>query len=347
MLYFDKQFAKGLNGVNHQAQFKHITGNRQAFNTHQRNLGRLHGNSPAVIPQDVYKEFDNQTKAVMRANNQTLLNDLLPLAKSLPVGKVEHVVREASDAGVVTSSLSGQTPADLDKSDYDYASTIKVIHQSGFGREWMELEGQRSEGFDGLVDDQANVTRKVLDKMADHMYDGVDITFKGTEAVGIKNSSRVQAIDLDATDLNVNFDTSTTPATIRSKWIDMIDKLRVTNNVEQDMTFYISAEIESNFQQFYGTAAGLSGKTVMQTLKELPGVADIKMDRSLDDNEVVFGVLSSEFIRPLVGMAMTTVPIMRQNPFDNYNFIVWTNIGLEIKTDYSGKTGWAYARDIA
>jgi len=347
MLYFDKQFAQGLNGVNHKAQYKAMTGHRQAFNTNQKHLGRLHNNAPAIIPQDVYREFDNQTITLMREQNQTLLNDLMPLAKALPVGKIEHVVRQASDSGIVTTSLSGQTPQELDKADYTYDSTIKVIHQTGFGREWMEMEGQRSEGFDGLVDDQANAVRAILDGVVDHIYNGADVTFKGIDAYGIKTSSRVQAVDLDATDLNFNFATSTSASDIRSHFIELRDKLRITNNVSEDMTFYVSAEIESNFEQYYGTDAGDSGKTVMQTLKELAGVADIKMDRILSGNEIVYGVLSSKYIRPLVGMAMATVPVMRQNPFDNYNFITWSNVGLEIMTDYTGKTGWAYAREIS
>lgn len=348
MLYFDRSFQNGLNGVNHKAQYKHVTGQRRVFNTMQQAQAKLHGNAAAIIPQDVYREFDNQPKQIMRANNLVLMNDLMPLAKSLPVGKIEHVYRRASDSGVVTSSLSGQSPAEIDKAQYEYDSSIKVIHQTGFGREWMEIEGQRTEAFDGLVDDQANGVRAIQDKIADHLYNGVDdVSFKGYDAYGIKTSSKVQAVDLDATDLNINFATSTSPSDIRAGFIGMRDKLRIDNNAMGDLTFYISPEIESNLEKYYGTEAGDNGKTTLQTVRELAGVADVKMDRSLSGNEVVYGILDSQFIRPLVGMAMATVPIVRQNPFDNYNFLVWANVGLEIKTDYAGRTGWAYAREIS
>lgn len=351
MLYFNKQFGEGLGGKNHKAQYEHVTRMRNAFANSNAQLlpanGVFTGNAAAIIPQDVYREFENQTKELLRANNLTLMNDLMPLAKSLPVGKVEHIYRRASDSGIVTSSLSGQTPAELDKADYDYDSSIKVIHQTGFGREWMEIEGQRSEGFDGLIDDQANAVRAMQDKIADHIYNGVDVSFKGTTAYGIKNSTKTVDVDLDATGLNINFATSTSGSAIRAGWIAMRDNLRITNNVANDITFYISAEIESNLEQYYGTDAGDTGKTVLQTLKELAGVADIKMDRSLSGNEVVGVVLDSMFIRPLVGMAIATVPLQRQNPFDSYNFLTWSNVGLEIKTDFTGKSGVLYARDIA
>lgn len=347
MLYFSKKFGEGLNGVNHQAQYDHVANQRTVFNTMQEHMRKIHGNAAAVIPQDVYREFDNQTKALMRAPNLTLMNDLMPLAKALPVGKIEHQYRQASDSGIVTSSISGQTPAELDKADYTYDSTIKVIHQTGFGREWMEMEGQRSEGFDGLIDDQANAVRAIQDQIADHIYNGVsNVSFKGTDVYGIKTSSKVQAVDLDATDLNINFATSTDTSAIRQGWISMVDKLRITNNVTEDITFYVSREIASNFDNFFSTSDAAYG-TIKDVLLRVSQVADIRVDSSLSGNEVVGMVLDSRFIRPLVGMAVTTVPLMRQNPFDNYNFLTWTNVGLEIRTDYTGKTGVLYAREIS
>lgn len=351
-IYFDKKFAVGNSGRNHTAQRDHVLNMWKGFNDQERNFCAMNDRQMAVnetgfIPRDVYREFENQTTALIREMNLTLLTDLLPLAKALPLGKVEHIYRRASDSGIVTSDLDMTVPAELDKAKYDYDSTIKVFHKTGFGRTWMEMEGQRSEGFDALIDDQANATRAILDKMADHVYNGVDKTFNGTSAYGIKTSTKTQAVDLDASDLNINFATSTDGAAIRAGWIGMRDKLRIDNNITQDLTFYVSAEIESNLEQYYGTDAGDSGKTVRQTLIELAGVADIKADRSLTGNEVVFGALNSQFIRPLVGQAVSTVPLFRGNPFDNYNFLTWANVGLEIKTDYTGKTAWAYAREIS
>ena len=348
MLYFDKKFQNGVNGVNHVAQFKQANGQRNAFNRMQKQMAQLHGNASAIIPQDVYREFDTQTKTLMRSDNHVIMNDLLPLAKSLPVGKIEHVYRRASDSGSVQTSISGMTPTELDKTAYDYDSTIKVIHQSAFGRSWMEMEGQKSEGFDGLVDDQANGVRAVQDAIASHIVNGVTgVSFKGFTPDGIKNSSKVQAVDLDASGLNVNFSASaTTAAAIRTGWIAMDNTLAITNNVMMARDYYVSREIFSNFKR-YATTTNDTGRTILQTLLEIPGVASIKEDASLTGNQVIGMARDSQFIRPLVGMAVTTVPLFRANPMDNYNFLVWTNVGLEIKTDYTGKKGVLYARAIA
>lgn len=352
MLYFDKEFATNTrSGQNHKLQKQHVTRQREHFAAHNAQfLGAndaFRGNAAAIIPQDVYREFESQTKQLMRAPNLTLLNDLLPLAKGLPVGKVEHIYRQVSDSGVVVTDLEGTSPVELDKADYTYDSTIKVVHKTGFGRSWMEMEGQRSEGFDGLVDDQANSVRLMQETIADHIYNGVDVAFKGTSADGIKDSSKTVSVDLDASGLNIDFTSSSATASdIRAAWISLVDALRITNNVTQDITFYVSREIMSNFQRYFSTS-DIGFGTILQSLLNLNGVAAIKEDAQLSGNEVVGLVLDAQFIRPLVGMAVTTVPLVRSNPFDNYNFITWSNVGLEIKTDYDGRSGVLYAREIA
>lgn len=352
MLFFDKEFATNTrSGAAHKEQKRHVTRQREHFAAHNAQFlganGMFTGNAAAIIPQDVYREFESQTKGLMRAPNLTLLNDLLPIAKGLPVGKIEHIYRQASDSGVVVTDLEGSSPVEIDKADYTYDSTIKVVHKTGFGRSWMEIEGQRSEGFDGLVDDQANSVRLMQETIAGHIYNGVSVTFKGTTATGIKNSSKVASVDLDASGLNVDFTSSATTAdAIRSAWISLVDALRITNNVSRDITFYVSREIMSNFQRYFSTTDVGFG-TILSALLQLNGVAEIKEDAQLSGNEVIGLVRDPQFIRPLVGMAVTTVPLVRSNPFDNYNFITWSNVGLEIKTDYDSRTGVLYAREIA
>jgi hypothetical protein len=352
MLYFDKDFAGNTrSGENHKLQKRHVTRQRTHFATHNAQFlaanAEYRGNAAAIIPQDVYREFESQTKMLMRSPNLTLMNDLMPLAKALPVGKVEHIYRKVSDSGIVVTDLEGTTPVELDKADYSYDSTIKVVHKTGFGRAWMEMEGQRSEGFDGLVDDQANSVRLMQETIAGHIYNGVGVTFKGTAATGIKNNASTISVDLDAGGLNIDFTSPTATASdIRAAWISLIDSLRITNNVGQDLTFYVSRAIMSNFQRYFSTS-DIGFGTILQSLLNLNGVAAIKEDASLVGNEVVGLALDAAFIRPLVGMAVTTVPLVRQNPFDNYNFITWANVGLEIKTDFTGKSGVLYAREIA
>ncbi len=351
MFYFDTERPEWGAHRNHAAQAMMVGNIRSTVNRHN---AQMMGNDAAVLPRDVAQEFDRQQVELMRENNLTLLSDLMPIARALAVGKIESIHRRVSDSGKAKRSLTGRTTVDIDKAGFDYDSTIKVVHQDGFGRDWMEMQGQRTEAFDALIDDQSNSTRTVLESIATHIYSGaLDengnlISYNGTDATGIKTSTKVAAVDLDASGLNIDFTSaSATAEAIRAAWVKLVAKLRVDNNVGQDITFYISADIETNFQRFYGTDAGDTGKTTMQVLKELAGVADIKVDRMLTGNEVVGLVLNSQFIRPLVGMAVSTVPLFRANPMDAYNYMTWANVGLEIRNDYTGKTGVMYARAIS
>jgi len=353
MLYFDKEFATNTrSGAAHRDQARHVANQRAHFAAHNAQFLGANGmfpvaNAAAIIPQDVYREFESQTKELMRAPNLTLLNDLLPLAKGLPVGKIEHIYRQVSDSGVVVTDLEGVSPVELDKADYTYDSTIKVVHKTGFGRSWMEMEGQRSEGFDGLVDDQANSVRLMQETIASHIYNGVDVTFKGTSADGIKDSSKVASVDLDASGLNVDLTSaSTTGEAFRSAFISMRDALRITNNARGPVTFYVPQAVLSNMERYFSTS-DIGFGTILEAIRRLEGIADVKEDANLSGNECIGVILDSNYIRPLIGMAVTTVPLVRSNPFDNYNFITWANVGLEIKTDYDGRVGVLYAREIA
>ena len=351
MFYFDTERPEWAAQRNHTAQAVMVGNIRSTVNAHN---SQMMGNDAAVLPRDVAQEFDRQQVELMRANNLTLLSDLMPLARALAVGKIESIHRRVSGSGQAKRSLTGRTTVEIDKAAFDYDSTIKVIHQDGFGRDWMEMQSQRTEAFDGLVDDQANSNRTVLDSIATHIYSGAldengkVISYNGTAATGIKTSTKTVAVDLDASGMNIDFTSgAATPDAIRTGWVSLVAKLRVDNNVGQDITFYISADIETNFQRFYGTTAGATGKTLMAVLKELAGVADIKVDRTLSGNEVVGLVLNAQYIRPLIGMAVSTIPLFRANPMDGYNYMTWANVGLEIRTDFTGKSGVMYARNIA
>lgn len=351
MLYFDKRFGSGINGVNHNAQYAYVVDQRNQFNAATAPLVKQNkgvtgfvGNAAAVIPRDVYQEFDRQPKTLARADNLVLLSDLMGFGRSLAVGKTEYIFRKTSDAGIVKTSITGQIPTEMDKTAYDYASAIKVFHDSGYSRGWFEMEAQRTEGFDGLIDDNANVTRNVMNSMASHVYNGTTDTFNGTAAVGIKNSTAVQAVDLDASGLNIDFTTATGSA-IRAAFIKLIDALHITNNASGPITFYVSRTIASNFQNHYNQADVGYG-TIMDDLKKLAGVADIKADASLTGNELIGVILDSQYIQLLSGMAVSTVPMFRGNPRDNYNFLVSSNMGLVIRSDYAGQKGVLYARVI-
>lgn len=338
--YFDKTIVANSKGA--QSQWDEVQMRRLAFNKQNDALAAIVGNAAAHIPVDAYRDVDAQTKKIMAGEEgNTVLNDLLPLAKSLPIGKIVAEYRRSSDSGSAVSSISGQRVKLMDKATYDYDGGLVLIHDDSFGREWREVEAMRSEGFDGLMDDQANSVRAVRRAMVNHFVDGVaDVKYKGYQALGIK--SLALALDLGAGGLNTDLSSaSTSYANIRIAFVSMLKKLHADNFAEGDVTFYVSDAIWYNLLR--EDNAGTEAKTFMAMLLQIPGIAAIKRTVKLTGNQVIAGILSTEYIQPIVGMAVNTTPIIRQSLFDNYNFMTWGATGILVKSDSAGHKGWLYA----
>lgn len=327
---------------NTEKQWAEVQGRREFFNNSERSMAAMQGleaNAAATIPRDVYVEFDNVTKEIMRNDEgDVLLNDLLPLARSVDIGKIEYKYRKASDSGNAKTTLSGQTVVTMDKTEYSYDSAIVPVHQDGFGREWRELAGQKSEGFDGLIDDQRNSVKAIRRQMVGYIVNGGGPTFNGASWGGLKSDSRVVSSTLSV-DLT---STSTTAQQVRDEFKAQRDALRITNNAMGQVTFYISREMMSNLERYYSDNDGGFG-TMLDAVKALYAVADVKETAILSGNEMFAMVLDSSIIRPIVGMGVSTVPVQRLNPFDAHNFITWGAMGIQVMNDYDGRSGVLYA----
>lgn len=308
----------------------------------------LHVNQ-GLIPEDVYQEFDNVTVTQFRSDEgDTFLNDLLPLSRSVSIGKLVHKFRQASDSGSAQTSMTGQIGVLLDQVEYTYDGTIVPIHDAGFGRNWREWNAQTSEGFDALIDDQRETVRTIRNRLADSFMDGhLDkqgnaLVVDGLSWTGMRNDSRVAQVDLGAGGLNFDFTSNVNSgADIKAAFIQVRDTLWITNNCQKDATYYISREIASNFERKFSTS--YDAKIIMQELADLMGVAAIKVTSKLTGNQLMAVVLDSNSVRPIVGMAVNTVAMPRPVYNSNYNFVVWAAVGFEVRTDFSGQTCALYA----
>jgi len=322
---------------------------REAANRHSYNLNQMAGITVnnGLIPQDVYQDFDNVTVTRFRSDDgDAYLNDLLPLSRSVNIGKLVQKFRQASDAGNAQTSMTGQLGVNIDQVEYTYDGSIIPIHDTGFGRNWREWNAMQSEGFDALIDDQRESVASLRLQIADQFLDGHtdkdgnSIVVDGYSWGGMRNDSRVAAVDLGAGGINFDFtDTTQTGAAIKAAFIQVRDVLRISNNCPQDATYYISREIMSNFERKFSTS--YDARTILDELRTLSGVADIKESNKLTQNsgnELMAFPLSSDFVRPVVGMGINTVAMPRPVYNSNYNFVVWGAVGYQVRTDYSGNT---------
>lgn len=303
-----------------------------------------------LIPRDVYQEFDNVTIERFRSDDgDTFLNDLLPLSRSVSIGKLVHKFRQASDAGHAQSSMTGQIGVKMDQVEFTYDGSIVPVHDTGFFRNWREWNAQTSEGFDALIDDQresvATLRRHLADSFLDGHLDtqGNPIVVDGLSWAGMRNDSRVEQVDLGAGGLNFDFTaTGNTGEQIKAAFILVRNALWITNNCQRDATYYVSREIAANFERKF--SAQYDAKIIMQELAELMGVAAIKTSSKLSGNELMAFPLSSSSVRPIVGMGLNTVAMPRPVYNSNYEFVVWGAIGWEVRTDFASNTCALFAQ---
>lgn len=335
-------------------QFQSVLDARNAYDVNESmhaNVMRGAGLSvnAGLIPQDVYQEFDNVTVERFRSDDgDTFLNDLLPLSRSVSIGRLVNRFRQASDAGNTQTSMTGQVGVKMDQVDYSYDGSIIPVHDTGFSRNWREWNAQQAEGFDALIDDQRESVASLRRRLADNFLDGHKdangqfIVVDGLSWQGMRNDSRVAQVDLGAGGLNFDFtDQTKTGTEIKAAFIDLRNVLWIDNNCEQDAVYYVSREIASNFERKF--SAQYDAKIIMQELAELMGVSAIKTSSKLSGNELMAFPLDTNRVRPVVGMGLNTVAMPRPVYNSNYEFVVWGAIGFEIRNDYFGNTCALYA----
>ncbi|QWY83346.1 putative coat protein [Rhizobium phage RHph_X3_2] len=347
MRYFDSQLL--ANSRPHQQWWGEVCLERENFRVNEERLGQLMvnmgmlANATAILPREAWMELDATTRAVLRADEgRAWMEDLMPLAKAIHIGRLVHMTRMSSDTNnPVNRSMSGQVPNAMDKTVYDYEGSPVPIFSTAFGREWREWNTFQSNNFDALIDDQENTTRKIQRDMALYVLDGdATIKFQGYEGYGIRNHPNTKLINLGTGAGGVNIDLTTATADELDDFFSqdfgaMLDANLITGAVN----VYISPEIARAWDKSYSGASGFKDGTIMQYLEKNRRINKIKVSYELSGNEFFGFVPNSQFIRPLVAMAVNTTAKARMNPTDNYQFLVMGALGLEIRGDMNGKSG--------
>lgn len=348
--YVNKKQLEANAGLRRQHQF--IVNSRRANWDHETRLMEVGGLevNEARIPAEVWRDFDTQTMRLMSGEEGgVLLQDLMPLARNVHIGKIVSEYRRYGETELeVRSSIDGQHAKPVNRTSFDFDGSLVLVHSTQVGRIWRELEGMRSEGYDALLDDQAEATRYVRRRTIDNFINGTeDLTWKGYHAYGIKENPNTLALNLGASGGGLNIDMTSPTLTFEQAQQVFIAIMQTmhggTNNAVGAVTIYVSSEIWYNLMRI--AQPGTSNtETILTALLRTPGLAGVKMTDSLQGNEMLGIILSSQYIRPIVGMPVTTTPIPRVTPMDDWHVLVWGASGIQVRADSMGRSGVLYAR---
>lgn len=353
MRYFDQALI--ANSRPHSAWWNELSASREFFHLQEtamaavlNSVGGIYANAAAVLPRDAWLELDTITRRVMRADEgQAWMADLMPLAKAVHIGKLVHLSRVSGDAGFVTRSMSGQVPETMDEVGYDYRGVPVPIFSTGYGRKWREWNTLQSENFDALADDQEAVTAKLRKDQALYVLNGdPSIKFEGYAAVGIKTSPYSKVINLGSAAGGANIDLTSSSVTsdqIEAFFNGPFGAMLDANFIATGVNLYVSPQMARNWDRPYSLAAGFKAGSVRDALLANRRIRKIEVSFELSGNEFFGFVPSAEYIRPLVGMATNTTARVRNNPTDDYNFLVMGAMGIEIRADINGRSGVFYS----
>jgi hypothetical protein len=351
MRYFSEELV--ANSKHHKQWWGEVSAQRNAFHAAENALRPLMAqaagmqvNQAAVLPRDAWLEMDSLTMRLMRGDDgEAYMSDLMPLARSVNIGKIQFGYRVSSDAGTVRRSISGQVPDVLGKTEYDYRYTIVPVFNTSFGRSWREWNSLQSEGFDAILDDTENHLWNLRKDMAQYVLSGdADLTFNGTAGFGIRTHPMSKSINIGSGGANIDLSAAATTSDAIINFINNgLGALLDTNEVTAPVNLYVSREIMRNWDRDYSGAAGFKTGSLRDAIEANRRINAVKQTNQLTGNAFFGFVPDARYIRPLVGMAVNTTALVRTNPVDDYNFLTMGAMGLDIRADYNGKSGVFYS----
>lgn len=337
---------RGLKG-----QWDDIVSLRRAHNANEASMIERTGMvaNDARIGEDAWRDFDRTVqREFLGDEGGSLLDDLMPLARSLRIGAIVAEYKKVVGGELeVRTSIDGQHAKPVNKGSDEYAGTLIPIHTTQVGRNWRELTGMREVGWDAMLEDQENAVRFIRRRTIDNFVNGSrDLKFKGAMSYGITNNPATLALNLGAAGVNVDLtDPAVSIADVRKAFIAALQTLQGEgNNARGNVTFYLSDAIWFNLMGVVNPQVS-SVETMLDVVRRIPGVADIKKTDTVTGNAFFGIILSGEYIRPLVGMPITSTPIARVTPMDDFHVLVWGASGLQIKSDTNGRSGVLYASE--
>lgn len=217
------------------------------------------------------------------------------LANALGTTRVEW--EKISDMEGADITMSGISESQNDRVTYDLEGLpVPIIHKD-FNINVRVLEASRRTG-QSLDMTQAQVaSRKVAEQIETMLYRGATILGSNNPIYGYTT-----APNRNTGNLTADWATATGEQIVGDV-LTMIDTL-VTDNMYGPYVLYVPANAHTHMGDDYKAD---SDKTIMQRVKEISGIADVKMTKDLNTGEVLLVQLTSDVVDMIDGLNPTVV----------------------------------------
>lgn len=287
-----------------------------------------------TLRKDEWIQYDTAVIEIAR-NRLGAVNDLLSrnLRYKLPnaLGKTRLEWERVSDMEGADITMSGISQSQNDRVVFDLQGMpIPIIHKD-FNINLRALEASRTTGQPLDVTQAAYASRKVAETIEGMLFNGATVLGSNNPIYGYKT-----APNRNTGSLSASFATATGDQMVKDL-LEMIDQL-IGDNMFGPYVVYVSNAAYVHMGDDY--KAG-SDKTILQRLKEIPQIADIKPSSYVLSTEVIMVQMSSEVVDIVDGMSPTTVEWDSHAGFIHH-FKIMAIMIPRVRADYNNQSGIAH-----
>jgi uncharacterized linocin/CFP29 family protein len=287
-------------------------------------------NAPTALRKDDWVQLDT---AVIKAAKPRLnaIADLRAagLVYNIPngLGKTVLEYEAQSNAGAATISMDGLRQSDGSRPLFDLRTLpLPIIHQD-FSYSARQVIASRN-GGSPLDTTSAELAARNVAEEAEKLLLGASdtYTFGGGTVYGYRNYTYRETKSL------------TTPGTNATTVTEVLDmrKKSMDNNYYGPWMLYYSPGWSAYMDTDYSTAKG--DNTLRERLKKIEGIIDVKQADYLTDTSMILVQMTSDVVRLVMGMDITTVQWESQGGMQ-LNFKVMAIMVPQLRHDYNTASG--------
>lgn len=254
-----------------------------------------------TLLEDEWKLFDRTVQGVARERLRAVTDLIgrglvmqLPNALGVMDIQWEQIKGDLLDAEV---TMSGLPEAQKDGMEYETLNMPVPLFHKEFYYNLRHLSAARRNGRQLDTDHAAVATRKIAEKIEAVLFGGLVIggqTIYGLLTHPLRKTYSLTASWLTATGEQIVADALQIINTATS----------APNNMEGPFVLYVPAAIAARFGEDYKAN---SDKTIMQRLKEIPGLSDIQWTNRLTGTNVLLVQMTSDVVQMIDGIQPTMV----------------------------------------